>query len=265
MTERLVSASCLCQGPGVSSEEELLPGNVTTGVVRVGQTVRRPVGPWTDAVDALLEHLHAVGFTGAPRPLGRDAQGRQVLEYIPGELGAVAGTYSVAELFSIGRMLADLHRALAGFAPPAGAVWNRVIPPDREDFVCQNDVAPWNLVRSARGWVLIDWDGAAPSSRLWDLAYAAQSMAGLRADRPVAESAARLRTVVDGYGLDEASRPALASMLGRRARAMYNLLRDGARRQRQPWARIWVEDGPYWRATSEYLAARTEVWTAALR
>ncbi|EIV92215.1 putative homoserine kinase type II (protein kinase fold) [Frankia sp. QA3] len=249
----------------MGSEEEPLTGKVTTGVVRVGGTVRRPVGPWTDAVEALLGHLHAVGFAGAPRPLGRDVQGRQVLEYVPGELGAAAGTYSVAELFSIGRMLADLHRALAGFVPPAGAMWNRVIPPDREELICQNDVAPWNLVRSARGWVLIDWDAAAPSSRLWDLAYAAQAMAGLRADRPVAESAARLRAFVDGYGLEGASRPALASMLGRRARAMYNLLRDGAQRQHQPWARIWTEDGPYWLAVSDYLDARTEVWAAALR
>ncbi len=249
----------------MGNEEEPLTGNATIGVVRVGETVRRPVGPWTDAVDALLEHLHAVGFAGAPRPLGRDAQGRQVVEYIPGELGAAAGTYSVTELVSIGRMLADLHRALAGFVPPAGAVWNRIIPPDREDFICQNDVAPWNLVRSARGWVVIDWDAAAPSSRLWDLAYAAQSMAGLRADRPVAESAARLRAFVDGYGLDAPSRPALANMLGRRTRAMYDLLRDGARRQQQPWARIWTEDGPYWLATSDYLNTHAEAWTAALQ
>ncbi|MCK9900764.1 phosphotransferase [Frankia sp. Cpl3] len=241
-----------------------MAGRVTTGVVRVGQTVRRPVGPWTDAVDTLLEHLHRVGFAGAPRPLGRDAQGRQVLEYLPGELGAPAGTYSAAELFSIGRMLADLHQALASFVPPTGAVWNRIIPPDREDLVCQNDVAPWNLVRSPRGWALIDWDGAAPSSRLWDLAYAAQSMAGLRADRPVAQSAARLRVFVDGYGLDGPSRPALASMLGRRARAMYDLLRDGASRNHQPWARIWTEDGPYWLAASHYLQANTSTWTAAL-
>ena len=71
----------------MSPDEQPLPGNVTTGVVRVGDTVRRPVGPWTDAVDALLTHLHDVGFDGAPRPLGRDDQGRQVLEYVPGECG----------------------------------------------------------------------------------------------------------------------------------------------------------------------------------
>lgn len=168
----------------MSDGEEPLTGNVTSGVVRVGDTVRRPAGPWADAVDVVLGHLHEVGFTGAPRPLGRDEQGRQVLEYVPGELGDPSGTYSLAELTSIGQLLADLHAALAGFVPPAGAVWNCAIPPDREELVCHNDVAPWNLVRSSRGWVLIDWDNTAPGSRLWDVAYAAQAMAGLRPDGP---------------------------------------------------------------------------------
>jgi hypothetical protein len=51
-------------------------GHVTSGVVRIADTVRRPVGPWTDTVDVLLKYLHDVGFTAAPRPLGRDEQGR---------------------------------------------------------------------------------------------------------------------------------------------------------------------------------------------
>lgn len=246
-------------------DEQPLTSNVTTGVVRVGGTVRRPVGPWTDAVDALLEHLHAVGFTAAPRPLGRDERGRQVLEYIPGDVGDETGTYPPGELKEIGRMLRDLHAALSEFVPPATAAWNRVIPPDREELICHNDVAPWNLVRSPRGWVLIDWDAAGPGSRLWDLAYAAQSMAGLRPDRPVPEAAARLRAFVDGYGLDDESRPRLADMLGRRARAMYDLLRDGALQQRQPWARIWTEDGPYWCSTADHLDAHVDTWAAALR
>ena len=59
-------------------------GNVSSGVERVGDTVRRPAGVWTPAVHALLHHLHTVGFQGAPRPLGLDEQGREVLTFIPG-------------------------------------------------------------------------------------------------------------------------------------------------------------------------------------
>lgn len=247
--------------------EEPLAGNATAGVVRVGDTVRRPAGPWTDTVDAVLAHLSTVGFEGAPRPLGRDAQGRQVLEYVTGEVGDVTGTYPEAELASIGRMLADLHAALATFTPPADAAWNDVIPviPSlRPQQICHNDVAPWNLVRSARGWVLIDWDAAAPSSPLWDVAYAAQSMAGLRANRAVPESAARLRAFADGYGLDEDGRRALPVLLGQRARAMWEMLRRAAGEKRQPWARIWVEDGPYWGSTADYLETNAAAWHAAL-
>jgi hypothetical protein len=65
-------------------EIPLAGGNVSGGVVRVGDTVRRPAGPWTPAVHALLDHLHAVGFRGAPRPLGLDDRGREVLTYVPG-------------------------------------------------------------------------------------------------------------------------------------------------------------------------------------
>ena len=36
----------------------------------VDGTVRRPAGPWTPAVHALLRHFEAVGFAGAPRALG---------------------------------------------------------------------------------------------------------------------------------------------------------------------------------------------------
>ena len=46
-------------------------------VVRVGDTVRRPVKKTAVAVRALLLHLEGVGFDGAPRYLGSDEQGRE--------------------------------------------------------------------------------------------------------------------------------------------------------------------------------------------
>jgi hypothetical protein len=82
----------LCHDFGVIDDEEPSAENATVGLVRVGDTVRRPAGPWSDAVDAVLEHLRVVGFTGAPRPLGRDELGRQVLGYVHGEVGADSGS-----------------------------------------------------------------------------------------------------------------------------------------------------------------------------
>jgi hypothetical protein len=64
-------------------EEILVGGNVAPGVHRVGQTLRRPTGPWTLAVHQLLRHLERVGFRGAPRALGIDERGREILTFVP--------------------------------------------------------------------------------------------------------------------------------------------------------------------------------------
>ena len=69
------------------SEEEPLSGGNTTVVVRVGDTVRRPVGRWTPAVHDLLSHLTTVGFSGSPRVLGVDESDREILEFVPGDVG----------------------------------------------------------------------------------------------------------------------------------------------------------------------------------
>jgi hypothetical protein len=44
------------------TETPLSGGNMSSGLVQVGNTVRRPAGPWTPAVHALLSHLHEAGF-----------------------------------------------------------------------------------------------------------------------------------------------------------------------------------------------------------
>ena len=61
-------------------------GNATTAVVRIAATVRKPAGPQTPPVHALLTHLHDVGYRHAPRSLGLDDDGRHVLEYVPGRV-----------------------------------------------------------------------------------------------------------------------------------------------------------------------------------
>ena len=59
---------------------------MTPGIVRVGDTVRRPVRPFTATIQAYLAHLRRAGFTAAPVPLGIDDQGREVLSYVPGDV-----------------------------------------------------------------------------------------------------------------------------------------------------------------------------------
>jgi hypothetical protein len=108
-------------------EVPLLGGNVADGVVRVGRTVRKPVTPATTAVEAVLRHLEQVGFDGAPRVLGRDEQGRQVLEYVEGPLAQELPPMTVADLDRVGQLVRDLHDALASLPQlPKGSVVNNV-------------------------------------------------------------------------------------------------------------------------------------------
>src|SRR5205807_1326107 len=69
--------------PDDGPDGELLTGGRTTpGVVRIGNAVHRPVRAWTTTVHAVLRHLERAGFPEAPRVLGFDDRGREVLSYL---------------------------------------------------------------------------------------------------------------------------------------------------------------------------------------
>ena len=256
--------------PESEREVPLRGGNASAGVVRVGDTVRRPAGPWTPAVHALLRHLHGVGFRGAPRPLGIDEQGREVLTFVPGRVVWPDHFGELDErrrLQRVAVLVRAFHDAVATFTAPEPARWQRLIPAEGDEIIAHHDLAPWNLVMTEGGWVFIDWDAAAPGSRLWDLAYALHGFVPLSASpalqRPDQES--RLRLFVDAYGLDEAERRRLVPMLARRSQAMADFLREQAAIGRQPWRRL-REQGheTAWRSDTAYAAAHADRWLDAL-
>ncbi|WP_186001462.1 phosphotransferase enzyme family protein [Streptomyces sp. IB201691-2A2] len=253
-------------------DEQPLPGgNVSDGVVRVGDTVRRPAGPWTPSVHALLAHLNEVGFSAAPRPLGIDDQGREVLTFMPGHV-VWPDRFSLMEparqLARVARLIRDFHDAVQDFTPPSDAHWQTLIPPEGSDIIAHNDLAPWNLVvADETRWTLIDWDAAGPGSLLWDVAYAIHGFIPLSAhpdwQRP--DAAERLRVFADAYGLDESERRRLVPLLGRRTRSMHDFLRTQAAQGVQPWARLWAEGhGDAWRNDAEYIEQREDQWVHAL-
>ena len=248
-------------------EEVPLAGNVTIGVVRLGDTVRRPAMPWSSSVDALLVHFREVGFEGAPRALGYDETGRQVLSFIKGFVDPDPFDLDVSRITEVGRLIRRLHDASSTFIPPADAIWNVAIAPDREDLICHHDLAPWNLVRSPTQLTFIDWDSAGPGSRLWDLAYAAHGFVPLSPDVSISDEIAsqRLAALVEGYGLNQEERTHLVDMLGSRIRSMYELLRNGHETGVQPWSRLWNEGhGAVWLADAVYVDDRRSTWASAL-
>ncbi|WP_326944271.1 aminoglycoside phosphotransferase family protein [Amycolatopsis sp. NBC_01307] len=247
-------------------EIPLTGGNMNAGVVRVGNTVRRPAGPWTPAVHALLAHLRAAGFSGAPRPLGLDEHGREVLEFIPGDVpwpGRIDLLEPDAAVVAVGRLVRDFHDAVTGFVPPAGASWQVLIPADGAEIIAHHDLAPWNLVAGPR-WAFIDWDTAAPGTRLWDLAYTAQTFA-LLPESVTSTQAARLRLLVDAYGLDERQRRELLRLLAPRTRSMHDFLAAQALVGNEPWTKLWNEGhGEAWQDQADHLERHHESWERAL-
>src|SRR5271167_858568 len=112
----------------MSDREQLLSGgNVAGRVVKIGMTVRKPATLATSTIEAFLEHLHKVGFTGAPRTLGRDEFGRHVLEYIPGAIVDTSQPLSERELVRVSRLIREFHIAAESFVSPVWAKWNVAI------------------------------------------------------------------------------------------------------------------------------------------
>jgi len=194
-----------------ASEVALTGGTMTAGVVRVGDTVRRPVGRWTPAVHSLLRYLEEVGFEGAPRVLGIDEKGREVLTYLPGD---PSPSHSDATLVATARLVRRLHDALAGFTPSPDAVWRH--PPlgrrAPSPHIGHNDLCAVNTICvDGVPYGFIDWDMAGPGGPLDDLALAAAQYTPIRPDRfwprpgwpwPM-DRPARLRMFCDAYDVED--------------------------------------------------------------
>src|SRR6201987_4407055 len=164
------------------SEGELLTGDgVTQGIVRIEDTVPRPLRPFSLTVQAYLAHLRDAGFASAPLPLGVDEQEREVLSFVPGDRARWLPPPERAGeevLVALARLIRSLHEASAGWVPPPGAVWGgtpasagRIAK--RAELVSHRDYYPGNVVfRGGLPVALIDFDLAMPTTRLYDIVNA---------------------------------------------------------------------------------------------
>jgi Ser/Thr protein kinase RdoA (MazF antagonist) len=209
-------------------EERFDDGNVSD-VVRVGDTVRRTAGPWTPAVHALLGHLAAHGFEAAPRALGFDDRGREMLTYLPGRSGSaeLEGLRADDVLAAVARLVRRYHDIVADFRPPPDAAWRYTVgAPRGGDVICHNDLGPWNFVfDGAHPVALIDWDFAAPAPRVWDVAYALWRFVPLYGGGMFgtpSEQARRIHLFCDSYGLAE--RQDLLAVVERRQQVLLDTL-----------------------------------------
>jgi Phosphotransferase enzyme family len=190
-------------------------------VVIDGDVVRRPAGPWTPAVHALLDHLERAGYAGSPRAVSAGAE--DVVTCIPGE-SVHPHAWSDEGVFQVGALLRGLHDATAGFVPPPGVTWHPwPFASDAPDaIISHRDTGPWNIVaRDSLPVAFIDWVTAGPADPLEEIAATAWLNAQLH-DDDIAERqglpgaparAAQLRGFAEGYRLAAAGRRRLVTAM----------------------------------------------------
>jgi len=234
-------------------------------VTRAGDTVRRPLRTTSAATHALLDHLERVGFDGAPRLLGVDDRGREVLSYIPGQ--AVIPPYpdwALADeaLVSVAELLRGYHDAVASFDAGPHA-WPPPVPaPFRGGIISHNDPNLDNVIFSGgRAVALIDFDLAGPGSAVWDVACAARLWAPLRDERDAPDqlrgrALARLRTFVDAYGLPRRDRARVVDAMVEAHEWCYDVVRAAVANGHETFERIWRDGG-------RMRAERTVTWLGA--
>jgi hypothetical protein len=240
---------------------QLRGGTANRGrVVRVGDTVVRPAAPCWPATHALLGHLAAAGFDGAPRVLAA-SPATETLTYIPGRAAVPPLTEDMLTddaLASVADLLRRYHRAASSF-DPAGRVWPRPVPARyRTGTVSHNDVHPANVVfRDGRAVALIDFDLAGPGSAAWDYAAAARSFVPLLDEADVTDSRqgralGRFRVFLAASGLTRAARLAVAEAVVANHDWTYAIVTEAAAAGHAGFA-------DHWRAVAP-VAARARRW-----
>ena len=232
----------------MTAEIPLTGGNVSASVVRIGDTVRKPITAHTPNVAALLAHLTAKGIKGVPQHLGTDDQNRQILEFLPGDTAFPSDIWtSPKALTHAAQMLRQIHDASIPLLQTHPSGWAYAYPDtNRHEVICHNDFAPYNMVfRNGLPTGVIDWDLAGPGPRLRDLAYLAYWLVPLglsgtemtpHARTDIKNGHPRLRLICQSYGTTDTSdlidmvdhvlahmgsKPAATAMIG--AQAAQNL------------------------------------------
>lgn len=243
-----------------TQEIPLEGGNITTGVVRVGDTVRRPVGPNSPLAHRVLRHLEAVDFPHSPRLLGIDDHSREILTYAPGGTiwPNVPDAMDTDEGLARGAALVrEYHAAMAAF------------PTDDGSLVLHGDLAPWNIVVGSEDapWTLIDWDEVAPGYVEGELAYVLHTFIPLWPDFPVAADdeaiVHRIGVFADAYGGGD---ELIDDALGRVPAKCRSLAATTDRRAAEgepAFQRLVDDDHPQrWRDAADHVERRLPRWRA---
>jgi hypothetical protein len=182
-----------------------LDGGFVSDVVRIGDTVRRACSPNAGFVRELLRLFEEASWPGAPRFLGMDEQGREILGFMEGHVpltpAQVRQVTTERSLTGVAVLVRAFHDLTAGI-PLAGD----------QEVVCHNDLSPKNTIYRQDGGpvpvAFIEWDLAGPGARVHDVAHVCWQYLRL-VDVDPDWAGPRRRLICDAYGLDDQGREML--------------------------------------------------------
>jgi len=209
------------------NEPEILKGGNSNQVIKEENTVVRHTGAWSLFVHALLKHLQKAGFKESPVLIETTAD-KERLSFIEGEVGNYPlkpYMQSEAILIEAAHLLRRFHDLTVDFVKHSAS--------RSAEVICHNDFAPYNCVFQSEHLVgIIDFDTAAPGSRVWDIAYTVYRFVPLTNDshsldcgwNPLPDRASRLKLFCEAYDLPLEDRHKLMSTVQERLRSLVDYM-----------------------------------------
>jgi tRNA A-37 threonylcarbamoyl transferase component Bud32 len=171
------------------NEETLKGGRSTSEVIRIDNTVHRTCGLNSEFTHKLLILLEEKKFAYAPKYLGIDEKGREILTFIDGEVPKDK-QWTMEQMVKIVKMMKSFHDKTVG-SQLAG----------NNETVCHHDIAPWNIVlKEGKPIAFIDFDEAEPGERVDDLSYFLWTFLDLGSNVSIETQSSKMKTLCQAYG-----------------------------------------------------------------
>jgi len=185
-----------------NDEAILCGGRTTTGVVRIGNTVRRPQKRNSEYACQVLKFLERKHFNYSQRYLGKDEDDRDIFAYVEGFVPDDLGDTTDLQLHSFMKIVREFHDMSRDFVKSETLV------------LCHDDLSPCNVVfRDNHPVAIIDWDGVHPDERWQDLTYILWLWINIGGHRENRNIVSQMSSALRAYGADETTKHDFADKL----------------------------------------------------